>query len=183
MKEFTIPTAPLLYARGRAQAALHERAAEATRGQFGRRVFVRAVLEISNYCRENCRYCGMRRENRSLTRFRAHHEQLAELVLRHRPDCVTDVNIQAGEDPVAVREVALPLIRTLRRETNLGISVCLGTLNTALYEELREAGARFYIMKFEIANPALYGTYTASGFDGMGGEFGFHRRAARTERR
>jgi len=156
MKEITIPTAQLVYARGRAEEALHERATAAARAQFGRQVFVRAVLEISNYCRENCRYCGMRRANRSLNRFRAHHEQLAELVLRHRPDSVTDLNIQAGEDPVAVREVALPLIRTLRRESNLGISVCLGTLNTGLYEQLREAGASFYIMKFELANPARY---------------------------
>jgi biotin synthase len=156
MKEPAIRTAQLVYARGRAEQALHQRAAEAARAQFGRQVFVRAVLEISNYCRENCLYCGMRRDNQSLTRFRADYEQLAELVLEHRPDSVTDINIQAGEDPVAVREVALPLIRTLRRETSLGISVCLGTLNTGLYEELREAGASFYIMKFETANAARF---------------------------
>src|SRR5438045_2094200 len=87
-----------------------------SRTTFGLEVFVRAVVEISNYCRENCSYCGMRRSNRSLHRFRAKHEKLAELLIHHRPASVTDVNIQAGEDPVAVREVALPLIRTLRRE-------------------------------------------------------------------
>lgn len=163
MKEMEIPAAGTLHARGGAQTLLHERASEAARQQFGRRVFVRAVLEISNYCRQNCRYCGMRRENRLLTRFRARHEQLAELVIHHRPASITDLNIQAGEDPVAVREVALPLIRTLRRNTPLGISVCLGTLNAALYRELREAGASFYIMKFEMADATRYAELQAPG--------------------
>lgn len=98
----------------------------------------------------------MRRDNRTLSRYRAQHEQLAELLIHRRPASVTDVNIQAGEDPVAVREVAIPLIRTLRRETNLGLSVCLGSLSHTLYAELRNAGASIYIIKFEIANPARY---------------------------
>jgi len=163
MKELQIPATEVMRARGGAQAALHDRASHATRAQFGRRVFVRAVLEISNYCRENCLYCGMRRENRRLSRFRAQADQLAELLIEHRPASVTDINIQAGEDPVAARQVALPLIRTLRRNTSLGISVCLGTLNKDLYKELREAGASFYIMKFEVANPARYAEFQAPG--------------------
>src|SRR5213078_769117 len=107
--------------------------------------------------------CGMRRDNRTLDRFRAKADQLAELLIHHRPASVTDVNIQAGEDPVAVREVALPLIRTLRRETSLGISVCLGTLNHAVYAELKEAGASLNILKFEMANPAHYAEMEAPG--------------------
>ena len=110
---------------GAAQTALHERAAAATRKQFGKNVFVRAVVEVSNFCRENCAYCGMRRDNHDLIRYRTKVEQIAELLIHHRPASVTDVNIQTGEDPVAVREVVLPLIETLRRETPLGISVCL----------------------------------------------------------
>jgi biotin synthase len=157
------PAAGMLQARGDAQRALHERAAAVARERFGRRVFVRAVVEISNYCRENCGYCGMRRSNRELTRYRTRPEQLAELLIEHRPDSVTDVNIQAGEDPVAVQEVALPLIRTLRRETGLGISVCLGTLSREVYSALREAGAFFYIMKFEMANPTRYAQVEAPG--------------------
>jgi biotin synthase len=51
----------------------------------------------------------------------------------------------------------------LRRETNLGVSVCLGTLNPALYSELKEAGASTYIIKFEIGNRAEYGQMQAPG--------------------
>ncbi|MES1180591.1 MAG: radical SAM protein [Verrucomicrobiota bacterium] len=157
------PTAADLESAGAAQAALHGRAAEATRRQFNREVFVRAVVEVSNFCRENCTYCGMRRDNRALKRFRAHHEQLAEMLLQHRPASVTDINIQAGEDPVAVREIVLPLIRSLRRETSLGISVCLGTLAPELYAELQSAGASIYIIKFEIGNAAQYEKFAAPG--------------------
>ena len=139
-----------------AQERFHREASLAAHAQFGRKVFVRAVVEISNFCRQNCSYCGMRRENRELERFRAGHEQLAELILKHRPASVTDLNIQAGEDPKAVREVVVPLIRTLRRETNLGVSVCLGSLANEAYDELQAAGASIYILKFETGDPDLY---------------------------
>jgi biotin synthase len=121
------------------------------------------VVEVSNFCRENCTYCGMRRDNRVLNRFRAHHEQLAELLLHHRPPSVTDINIQAGEDPVAVREIVIPLIRTLRRETPIGISVCLGTLTPDLYTELQAAGASIYIIKFELGRASHYEQFEAPG--------------------
>jgi biotin synthase len=134
------PTATDLFAEAEAQERLHARAAATARERFGRNVFVRAVVEVSNFCRENCHYCGMRRDNRTLDRFRARHDELAELLVHHRPESVTDVNIQSGEDPVAAREVAPPLLRTLRQETDLGISVCLGTLDARLTRELQEAG-------------------------------------------
>lgn len=143
--------------------AWHERAAAAAQEHFGNQVFVRGVVEVSNHCRENCHYCGMRRDHRALDRYRAKHDQFAELLVHHRPASLTDVNIQAGEDPVAVREVALPLVRTLQRETPLGVSVCLGTLNESLYDELQAAGATLYIMKFELADAARYEQFEAPG--------------------
>ena len=149
--------------KGAPQTGLHERAAAATRSEFGKNVFVRAVVEVSNFCRENCGYCGMRRDNRNLARYRAQHEKIAELLIEHRPDSVTDVNIQSGEDPVAVREVVLPLIETLKRETPLGISVCLGTLSAELYAELQAAGAGVFIMKFESGDAAQYERLEAPG--------------------
>jgi biotin synthase len=158
-----MPSAEELYLHGAAQEAFHEMAAQTARTRFGREVFVRGVVEVSNFCRENCAYCGMRRDNRSLARFRADYEQIAELLVHHAPATITDINIQAGEDPVVVREVVLPLIRTLRRETDLGVSVCLGSLSHSMYAELKEAGASIYIIKFEIADPKLYAKLESPG--------------------
>jgi biotin synthase len=163
MTQPRLPGADVLHLHGEAQEAFHEKAARMTRARFGSQVFVRGVVEVSNYCRENCAYCGMRRSNRTLERFRAEHEQLAELLIHHRPASITDINIQAGEDPVAVREVVLPLIQTLRRETDLGVSVCLGSLSQSMYADLKEAGASIYIIKFEIADPKLYAALESPG--------------------
>jgi len=163
MIEPCMPGAESLYLHGDAQEALHRKAARAARERFGHQVFVRGVVEVSNFCRENCAYCGMRRSNRTLDRFRADYEKLAEMLIHHRPASMTDVNIQAGEDPVAVREVVLPLIQALRRETNLGVSVCLGSLNPGLYDELKQAGASIYIIKFEIGSPKLYAEMESPG--------------------
>jgi biotin synthase len=157
------PGSDVLQAAGAAQQELHARASQALRDQFGRRVFVRAVLEVSNFCRENCHYCGMRRDNRALARRRENPEALAESLIQAGLKSITDINIQAGEDPVAVRSVVLPLIRILRRETQLGISVCLGTLSQELTREIREAGASTYIIKFELADPKLYDALEAPG--------------------
>lgn len=152
-----------LLASGARQEILHEKARWATRERFGKRVFVRAVVEVSNFCRENCTYCGMRRDNRTLKRYRASPAELAEVILEHRPRSVTDLNIQSGEDIVAVRDVVLPLIHHLRQSSSLGISVCLGTLTPEVYRELQEAGAGMYIMKFEVADPAAYSRLQAPG--------------------
>jgi len=152
-----------LGARGSEQARLHEQAAEAAVSSFGRQVFVRGVVEVSNYCRENCLYCGMRRDNKSLVRARALHDAIAEGLIHHRPGVITDINIQTGEDPVAAGMLVLPLIRTLRRETNLGLSVCLGTLDHDIYTELKTAGASVYILKFETASATHYDKLHAPG--------------------
>jgi len=156
-------SAELLGLRGEAQEVLHANAAAAALAQFGRKVFLRAVVEVSNYCRENCVYCGMRRDNQTLTRFRAQYHQLVELLIHHRPPSVTDLNIQTGEDPVAVREVVIPLIQAVRRETPLGVSVCLGSLNDGLYDELKAAGATIYIIKFEVPDEKTYQRLEAPG--------------------
>jgi len=142
---------------------LHEQARAVRNQVFGETVFVRGVLEVSNFCRENCNYCGMRRDNRSLHRYRLDLESLKNVIREGLPGMITDLNIQTGEDVVGVREVVLPLIDFLRSETNLGISVCLGTLDTKLFDELKQAGASYYIIKMETGNSDHYRQINAPG--------------------
>jgi biotin synthase len=146
-----------------APQAFQARAAATRDATFGRRVFVRGVVEVSNHCRQNCHYCAMRRDNRQLARYRLAADELAELIIHHRPASITDIDIQAGEDPVAVREVVLPLVRELARHTDLGITLCLGTLSPRQYDELREAGAHYYILKIETGDASHYQLLEAPG--------------------
>lgn len=157
------PTATDLTARNGEQERLHERARAAADAAFGRQVFVRAVVEISNFCRENCHYCGMRRDNHTLHRARLAADGLLDLLVHHRPVAVTDIMLQGGEDPVAAREIVLPLVQALRRETPCGVSVCLGTLDRALCSELNSAGASVCVLKFETSDPQLYEQREAPG--------------------
>lgn len=152
-----------LHAKGEEQAGLHREAGQLRDTVFGRKAFVRAVIEVSSYCRENCNYCGMRRDNKSLSRYRLELDLLRRIALEELPDSVTDLNIQTGEDPVAVREIVLPLLQEVSQKTSLGISVCLGTLNQKLYDELYQAGARYYIIKMESGNAEHYGQINAPG--------------------
>jgi biotin synthase len=144
-------------------ADLEQRAGALRDEVFGRQVFVRGVIEVSNFCRQNCNYCGMRRDNRDLKRFRLELDSLREAVRHGLPEMITDLNIQTGEDTVGIREVVLPLIETLRKETKLGISLCLGTLDPKLYDELRQAGASYYIIKLETGNRDHYREVQAPG--------------------
>lgn len=145
------------------QEQLHEQAMVVRNQVFGQKVFVRGVLEVSNFCRENCHYCGMRRDNRSLERYRLSLDSLRSLIRNGIPEIITDLNIQTGEDVVGVREIVLPLIDLIRQETKLGISVCLGTLDPKIYDELKQAGASYYIIKLETGNRDHYEEINAPG--------------------
>lgn len=145
------------------ETSLHEQARAARDEVFGRRVFVRGVVEVSSHCRQNCRYCAIRRDNAALRRYRLAADELAELIINHRPAAITDLEIQAGEDPESVREVVLPLVRELRRHTDLGITLSLGTLSPREYDRLQDAGANGYVMRIETGNGEHYEFMEAPG--------------------
>jgi len=105
----------------------------------------------------------MRRDNRSLQRYRLSLQALHDLIKEGLPEIITDLNIQTGEDIVGIREVVLPLIDIVRQETRLGISVCLGTLDPKIYDELKQAGASYYIIKLETGNRDHYDEINAPG--------------------
>ena len=152
-----------LDSQGAVQQSLHAQAGALRAQVFGSRVFVRGVVEVSNICRQNCHYCAMRRDNRELKRYRLGLDELAELIVHHRPAAMTDIDIQAGEDPVAVREIVIPLVKLIRQHTSLGITLCLGTLAHADYDALRQSGAEYYVLKLETADAAHYAAIEAPG--------------------
>lgn len=156
-------TARLLLARGAAMTELREQAGQERMRLFGDRVFVRGVIEISNFCRENCEYCGMRRDNASLKRFRLQKDRIMDLLARGLPDFVKDLNFQSGEDPRVIEEIVLPLIQYLRIHTTLGVSLSLGTLSPSHYHTLLQAGASYYILKLETADGRHYRGLQAPG--------------------
>lgn len=137
-------------------------ARELRRQVFGDRVRMRGVVEITSLCRKDCHYCGMRRSNRDLKRFRAHDADEVFAAVRAVADLgLTTVLLQGGEDVRSDRmlESLLPRIKS---ELGLSIILNVGERTREGLARLRAAGADGYIMKFETSDPELYGRVTES---------------------
>ena len=153
----------LLEIRGEKAEQLRNAGQETRNRIFGNTAFVRGVVEVSNYCRENCSYCGMRRDNRTLSRFRIERDKIIRMIDVGLPAMVTDLNLQSGEDPQVIEEIIIPAVRYIRAHTKLGVSLSLGTLSESQYEALRNAGAFYYIIKLETGDSVHYREVRAPG--------------------
>jgi len=133
------------------------RAADDLRRSFvGNEVHVRGLMEPSNHCVRSCTYCGLRAENAALPRYRLSTEQvLAAARQAHELGWGTLV-IQAGEDYGLTREWVAELIRAIKRETPLAVTLSLGERPREDFAGWREAGADRYLLRFETSDPTLY---------------------------
>lgn len=137
---------------------LQKNAAEVAIRHFGRRVYIRGLIEVSNYCRNNCLYCGIRRDNRSVERYRLSDDQILNA-------CEAGYNLgfrtfvmQGGEDATLKDERLVPLVATIhRRYPDCAITLSLGERSEQSYRLLYEAGASRYLLRHEAASPQLYG--------------------------
>lgn len=119
-------------------------------------VFLRGIIEFSNHCRNNCRYCGLRRDNLEAARYRMDDDQITELahVVRAR-GCGTVV-LQSGEDPYYKTGRMCRIISRIKDETGLAITLSVGQRSFEDYRAFREAGADRYLLRHETANPKLF---------------------------
>ncbi len=136
---------------------LKEHAAEVTLGHFGRRVYIRGLIEVSNYCRNNCLYCGIRRDNRGVERYRLSDQQILSACEAGYKLGFRTFVMQGGEDGAFSDSRLVPLISTIHtRYPDCAITLSLGERSEASYRALYEAGARRYLLRHESASPQLY---------------------------
>ncbi|MDI6907094.1 MAG: [FeFe] hydrogenase H-cluster radical SAM maturase HydE [Thermoanaerobacterales bacterium] len=146
----------LLGAEGEDAVALF-RAADAVRARhLGEAVHLRAVIEFSNHCVKNCHYCGLRRDNRRLARYRITPQEVLAAARCVRSQGYRTVVLQAGEDPAYQTTDLARLVHRLKTELDVAVTLSLGDLTREAYRELRAAGADRYLLKHETANPALF---------------------------
>ena len=136
---------------------LHARARAVAEERFGRRVFVRGLIEVSSYCRNDCRYCGIRKSNRQAVRYRLSPDTvLACCEAGYRLGFRTFV-LQGGEDPWFTDERVERLVSDIRRTfPDAAITLSLGEKDTPAYERFFRAGANRYLLRHETHNPAHY---------------------------
>lgn len=122
----------------------------------GATVWLRGLIEISSYCRRNCCYCGLRRGNSSAARYRLTPDEILECAQQIKAAGLGTVVLQGGEEGDARLGELLELVRRIKAETDLTITLSLGELDFAAYRALKDAGADRYLLRFETSNPKIY---------------------------
>ncbi len=147
----------LLCCRGEEAQYLRDCAARTSVELFGRAVFLRGLIEISSYCRNNCLYCGIRRDNTSAERYRLTEAQILECCkVGYRAGLRTFV-LQGGEDSYWSDSRLMPLIKTIATTyPDAAITLSLGERSAESYKALHDAGATRYLLRHEAANQTLY---------------------------
>ncbi len=125
---------------------------------IGDAVHLRGLIEFSNYCARNCLYCGLRRDNRKLRRYRMDRDQIVETAVRAASLGYGTVVLQSGEDPQYTGRILADIVRDIKKRTESGLAVTLsvGEREEADYAMWREVGADRYLMRHETADPELY---------------------------
>lgn len=121
-------------------------------------VHLRAIIEFSSYCKQNCHYCGLRKENAELQRYQLKKEEIIETAQKAAELGYQTVVLQSGEDDYPAVEIA-EIIKEIKESTGVAITLSLGERDFAAYKLWREAGADRYLLKHEIADQLLYEKY------------------------
>ena len=138
---------------------LFRKAAETKEKYIGNTVHLRGLIEYSNICGKNCLYCGLRRDNRRIKRYRLTNQEVIDTALLAYKLRFGSVAIQAGElsSPAFVDNIE-SLIRTIRKLTDdkLGITLSLGEQDSDTYRRWFDAGAHRYLLRIEASSNDLY---------------------------
>lgn len=141
------------------KSAIRKEAGSVTESVFGKRIFVRGLIEISNNCRNNCYYCGIRNSNRQLDRFRLSIDEILECCNKGDLLGFRTFVIQGGEDPRQDDKWITELVRQIRNSfPEHAITLSLGERSREAYIKFREAGADRYLLRHETANSTHYST-------------------------
>ena len=122
----------------------------------GDEVHLRGLIEISNYCRRNCLYCGIRKDNGKITRYRMERGEIVEAARRALEFGYGTVVLQAGEDAGITCGWMADLIRSIKEETGLAVTLSLGERSRREMKAWRQAGADRYLLRFETSNRELF---------------------------
>ncbi len=140
------------------------RAGKLARNKYvGAKVHLRGIIEFSNYCTQDCIYCGIRKSNLSLERYRMSFEEILSTAKLIYNSEIKTVVLQSGEDPYYDCDFISKLIVKIKEEFNLAITLSLGEREYYEYEKWKSAGADRYLLKHETANPEIYSQIHNSG--------------------
>lgn len=122
---------------------------------LARDVYIRGIIEFSNYCRNDCLYCGIRASNRDIQRYRMSVDQIVQRAQLISQMGIKTIVLQSGEDLYYDRDVIAQLIDRIKR-LNVAITLSIGERDFSDYRLWKDAGADRYLMRHETADERLY---------------------------
>lgn len=136
---------------------LQQQAREVTLAHFGNAIFIRGLIEVSNRCRNNCYYCGIRKGNTSVARYALSRETILECCREGYTSGFRTFVLQGGEDPALTDEWIEATVAAIRSEfPDCSITLSLGEKPREAYERFFRAGANRYLLRHETRNEAHY---------------------------
>jgi biotin synthase len=135
---------------------LFKRADEIRQEYCGDEVHLRGIIELSNFCDQNCLYCGIRSANKKINRYRMTKKEIIETARLIHQNRIRTVVLQSGEDHELTGNDIAEIIRLIKKETGAAVTLSLGERSFDDYKLWKEAGADRYLLKHETANPDLY---------------------------
>lgn len=136
---------------------LFERAREVRHTHYGRKVYIRGLIEFSNYCKNDCYYCGIRKSNRCLSRYRLTKEEILSCCREGYGLGFRTFVLQGGEDLWFTQERMTELIRSIRREfPDCAITLSVGEREKDEYQAYFDAGANRFLLRHETADEGHY---------------------------
>lgn len=136
--------------------ALWARADAVRRAHVGDEVHLRGLVEISNFCVRRCAYCGINAGNRDLERYRMSAQEILACAREALKLGYGTVVLQAGEDPGLGRDFIADVVRAIKAETGLAVTLSLGERAEEDLRAWRAAGADRYLLRFETSDAELY---------------------------
>lgn len=137
--------------------ALFARARDVRESRYGNDVYFRGLIEFTNYCKNDCLYCGIRRGNGNVKRYRLTREQILECCRLGESLGYKTFVLQGGEDPWWNDGRVEDLVRAIRAEfPEHAITLSIGEKERESYALFREAGASRYLLRHETANEEHY---------------------------
>lgn len=124
---------------------------------YGKQVFVRGLIEFTNYCRNDCYYCGIRRGNKKAERYRLSRKDILECCSAGYDLGFRTFVLQGGEDPWYTVDRMCGVIREIKEHyPDCALTLSFGERTQEEYHAYREAGADRYLLRHETADPLHY---------------------------
>lgn len=140
------------------QERLRQKADEIRRSVYGNKVFIRGLIEVSNICKNNCFYCGIRGGNAHCERYRLTPDDILDCCRAGYELGFRTFVMQGGEDGFFTDEILCRLIKKIKSiYPDCAVTLSLGERYRSSYQMLFDAGADRYLLRHEAVNPVLYG--------------------------